>query len=61
MKTLFLEGEPRFELSKEGKVVDTIRVSRYDIKAIRKLLADLGVKRDENYSYEKKAAEIELE
>ncbi|CDW91745.1 UNKNOWN [Stylonychia lemnae] len=55
------EGEPRFELSKEGKVVDTIRVGRYNIKAIRNLLAELGVKRDESHSYEKKAAVIAIE
>lgn len=55
-----IDGEPRFELSKNDKLVDTIRVHRYDIKAIRKLLEELGVKRDEAYSYEKKAAELEL-
>jgi len=45
----------------EDKQVDTIRVGRYDLRSIRNLLKDLGVKRDESYSYEKKAAEVELE
>eukprot|EP00347_Sterkiella_histriomuscorum_P017366 403349658 len=54
------EGEPRFELSKNGKVVDTVRVGRYDLRTLRKLLESFGLKRDESYSYEKKAAEIEL-
>ena len=60
-KLIFLlEGEPRLELSKNEKVVDSIRVGRYDIKALRKLLAQLGVVRDEEYSYEKKNAEVKL-
>lgn len=58
---LILEGEPRFELSYQGKLVDTIRVGRYDLRTLRKLLEELGVKRDDNYSYDKKAAEIQLE
>ena len=56
-----IEGEPRFELSKEGKVVDSIRVGRYDLRALKTLLSVLGVERDESYSYKKKAGEIELE
>ena len=43
-----IEGEPRFELLKDGKVVDKIRVGRYDVHAFRNLLVMLGVKRDES-------------
>ena len=57
-----VEGEPRFELlDEQGDVVDTIKVGRYDLATIRQLLADLGLKRDESYTWEKKAAMVELE
>lgn len=55
------EGEPRFELMKDGKVVDKIRLHRHDAKGILKLLADLGVKRDESFTWEKKQARLDLE
>ncbi len=46
---------------KDGKQVDKIRVGRYDMSAMRKLMADLGLKRDESYTWEKKKAEYDLE
>ena len=61
MTTYLSEGEPRFELLKEGEKVDTIRVGRYDIKALRNLLDGLGLKRDESYTWERKKAEYDLE
>ena len=61
MRTYLSEGEPRFELMKEGEKVDTIRVGRYDLKALRNLLADLGLARHEDYTWEKKKAEYDLE
>ena len=61
MTTYLSEGEPRFELLKEGEKVDTIRVGRYDLKALRNLLAGLGLKRDESYTWDRKKAEYELE
>jgi hypothetical protein len=48
------EGEPRFELLKNDKVVDTIRTGRYDIDAFKKLCKDLGLKRDESETWEKR-------
>ena len=53
---MLIEGEPRFELMKEGKVVDKIRVGRYDVQALKNLLAMLRVNRDESYTIEKKEA-----
>ena len=61
MTTYLSEGEPRFELLKTGDVVDTIRVGRYDLQAIRNLLKGLGLQRDETYTWERKKAEIDLE
>jgi hypothetical protein len=58
---IYSEGEPRFELSLDGEKVDSIRVGRYDLKALRNLLGKLGLARDESYTWEKKAAQIELE
>jgi hypothetical protein len=36
-------------------------VGRYDLKALRNLLADLGLARHEDYTWEKKKAEYDLE
>ena len=55
------DGQSRFELFNEGAKVDTIHVYKYDIQAIRDLLADLGLKRDESITWEKKTKEAELE
>ena len=55
------EGEPRLELLKNGEVVDKIKLPRHDIESIIKLLADLGVKRDEEFTWEKKAARVQLD
>ena len=56
-----VEGEPRFELLKDGKVVDTVKVGRHDLKGILELCKQLGLKRDESLSWEKKKAEKKLE
>ena len=37
------EGDPRFELFKEGKLVDTIRAGRYDVPGFRRLLHEFGI------------------
>ena len=39
----------------DGVKVDTIKVGRYDIAALRNILKKLGVARDETYTWEKKA------
>ena len=59
--TSILDGEPRFELLLMGDVVDTIRVGRYDVPAFRKLMKDLGLQRDETYTWERKSAEYKME
>ena len=61
MNTYLSEGEPRFELLKDGEKVDTIRIGRYDLQTIRSLLKDLGLVRDESQTWERKKAEIQLE
>ena len=61
LTTYLSDGEPRFELHKKGDKVDTIRVGRYDLQALRKLLKDLGLQRDESYTWERKKAEYDLE
>ena len=58
MNTYLSEGEPRFELLKDGEKVDTIRVGRYDLQTLRNLLKDLGVERDESFTWERKKAEL---
>ena len=58
MNTYLSEGEPRFELLKDGEKVDTIRVGRYDLQTLRNLLNDLGVDRDESFTWERKKAEL---
>ena len=58
MNTYLSEGEPRFELLKDGEKVDTIRVGRYDLQTLRNLLNDLGVERDESFTWERKKAEL---
>ena len=55
------DGDPRFELMKDGKVVDTIRVFRYNLEGLKKLVSDLGYSRDESYTWEKKKAIYDLE
>ena len=54
------EGQSRIELFNEGKQVDTIHVYRWNVKEVRKLMADLGMKRDETITWETKAKEAEL-
>ena len=54
------DGQSRFDLYHEKKKIDTITVYRWDIQAVRDLLEDLGVKRDESITYEKLAAEEKL-
>ena len=54
------EGQSRLDLYLDGKVVDTIHIYRWTMAEVRELLADLGLKRDESITYEKKAAEMEL-
>ena len=54
MNTYLSEGEPRFELLKDGNKVDTIRIGRYDLQTIRNLLKELGLKRDDSYTWERK-------
>ena len=44
-----------------GDVVDTIRVGRYDVPAFRKLMKDLGLERDETYTWQRKSAEYKME
>ena len=61
LQVFLSEGQPRFELLLKGDKVDTVPVGRYDLATIRKLLSDLGLKRDEKYTWEKKRAEIEME
>ena len=58
MNTYLSDGEPRFELLKDGEKVDTIRVGRYDLQTLRNLLKDLGVERDESFTWERKKAEL---
>ena len=55
------EGQARVELYNEGKKVDTIHVYRWDIKAVRDFMAELGLERDESITWDKKAKEAELE
>ena len=61
LRVYLSEGEPRFELLNKGDVVDTVRVGRYDIKTLRKLMNELGLKRDESYTWERKSAEYKME
>ena len=51
------EGKSRLELWNEGKIVDTIYIYRWSIGEVRKLLADLGLKRDESITWETKGKE----
>ena len=55
------EGEPRLEVYYKDKLVDKIKIYRHDIYAIRRILEDLKVERDENYTWEKRQAIYELE
>ena len=55
------DGEPKLNLYKGDKKVDQIRIGKYDLEGIKSLLADLGVKRDEDYTIEKKASAVEME
>ena len=54
------DGQSRLDLYNEGKQVDTIHIYRGDMKAVRKLLKDLGLKRDEAITYEKMAQEEKM-
>ena len=54
------DGQSRIELFNEGKRVDTIYIYRYDIEAIRDLMTDLGLNRDESITWEKRQKEAEL-
>ena len=38
-----LEGEPRFELFLNGELVDTVKVGRHDIAALRRLMKEFGL------------------
>ena len=44
-----------------GDVVDTIRVGRYDVPAFRRIMSDLGLQRDEAYTWQRKQAEYKME
>ena len=61
LEVFLSEGEPRFELLKSGEVVDTIRVGKYDVPALRKLARDLGLKREESQTWEKRKAVYQME
>ena len=61
LTTYLSDGEPRIELMKEGDKVDTIRVGRYDLKALKRLMNELGLERDELMTWEKKKAEYDME
>ena len=54
------EGEARFDLYEDKTKVDTIYVFRWSIEEIRRLLEELGLKRDETITWEKKEAEAKL-
>ena len=54
------DGMARVELYNEGKKVDTIHIYRYDLLAVRDLMADLGLERDESITWEKRGKEAEL-
>ena len=45
---------------KNGEKVDSVRVGRYDMAALKRVLSEFGLKRDETYTWEKKKAEIDL-
>ena len=55
------DGQSRIELFKEGKRVDTMYIYRFSIEAIRDLMTDLGLERDETITWEKRQIEAELE
>jgi hypothetical protein len=48
-------------LFKDGDLVDVIRVTRYDMDSLLRLTTELGLKRDETLTWEKKAARLEME
>ena len=49
------------ELLSKGDVVDTIRIGRYDVPAFRRIMKELGLKRDETYTWERRKAEYQME
>ena len=51
----------RIELFNEGKLVDIIRIYRWEMPEIRILLEELGLERDEKITWELKRAEAKLE
>ena len=61
LKVYLSEGEPRFELLLNGDKVDTVRVGRYDMSALKRILAEFGLKRDETLTWERKQAEVKME
>ena len=41
----------------KGKlVVDTVRVGKYDMNALKRIMKEFGIKRDDSYTWEKKQA-----
>ena len=47
----------RIELFNKGKRVDTIPIYRWSIDEVRVLMADLGMKRDEKLTWDKREKE----
>ena len=54
------EGQSRVDLMNKGKKVDTIHIYRWNIQQVRKLMEQLGLKRDESITWDKKRAEAKL-
>ena len=54
LKIYLSDGEPRFELMKNGELVDTVRVGRYDLSAFKRLMKEFGLERDESYTWKRK-------
>ena len=54
------EGQSRVDLMNQGKKVDTIHIYRWNIQQVRILLEQLGLKRDESVTWDKKKAEAKL-
>ena len=46
---------------KAGEKVDTVKVGRYNLASMRRILKEMGVERDESWTWERKQAEIKLE
>ena len=54
------DGMSRVQLYKVGKLVDTIHVYKYNMVEIQKLMADLGLERDENITWKTREAEAKM-